>query len=111
MNKLLISNGKNIINNYDIVGIKDFCHEIKNLSCDDYEINYQYIYQQLFTHTCLKKRKEIIIYLIRLYFEVFDDVAKIALRQSFFYAKYIIKKDNNLVNWYNNNIIPIIKSY
>lgn len=111
MNKKLIAEGKYIISCHDIIELKEYYHDIKQLSNTDYQINYQYIFQQLFTHACLKKNKAIIIYLTRLYFEAFDDIAQIALRQSFFYAKYTIKNNKDLTKWYSNNIIPLIKSY
>ena len=45
---------------------------------------------------------------MRIYYEIFDDVSQIALRQSFVYPKYIIK-DKNLTNWYSKNILPLVK--
>ena len=109
MNKNLVSEGKYLIGTHDIEGIQDFYHDIKQLSNEsEYDINYQYLFVQLLNHACLKKDKEIIIFLMRIYYEIFDDVSQIALRQSFVYPKYIIK-DKNLTNWYSKNILPLVK--
>ncbi len=108
MNKQLLTTGKHLINNYDTEGFENLYYDIKESTNSDYEINYQYIFIQLLNHACLKKNKEIIIYLIKLYYEIFDEVAQIALRQSFIYPKYLIK-DRLLTEWYNNNIIVLMK--
>ena len=54
-----------------------------------------------------KKNKEIIIFLTRIYYEIFDEVAQIALRQSFIYPA---SEDRLLTEWYNNTILTLIKT-
>lgn len=110
MNKNLVSEGKHLIGIHDIEGIQDFYHDIKQLSNEsEYDINYEYLFVQLLNHACLKRDKQIIIFLMRIYYEIFDDVSQIALRQSFVYPKYIIK-DKTLTNWYSKNILPLVKT-
>tara|TARA_B100001093_G_C26489442_1_gene868404 strand:+ start:8 stop:343 length:336 start_codon:yes stop_codon:yes gene_type:complete len=110
MNKNIISDGKFYIENHDLIGIKEHCSNIKNSSQHlGYLINYQYIFIQYFNHACLKKSKEIIVFLIMLYYEIFDEISKIALRQCFFYGKYIIKNDRSFTKWYNEYIIKLFK--
>ncbi len=109
MNKNLVTEGKNFINNNNIIGIQDHYDYMKHLNqTNDYKISADYIFSQLFTHACLKKNKEIIIFLIRIYFEIFDDVARIALKHSFVYAKYTIK-NKSLFDWYDKTILPLVK--
>ena len=110
MNKQLLTTAKYYISVYDLESLNDFYYDIKDISNkSDYDINYQYIFLQLLNHACLKKNKEIIIFLTRIYYEIFDEVAQIALRQSFIYPKYLIK-DRLLTEWYNNTILTLIKS-
>ena len=110
MNKNLVSEGKTFINNHNIDGLSSHYGYMKELNqTNEYNCNDQYIFQQLFTHACLKKKKNIIIFLIRLYFEIFDEFTQIALKHSFVYAKYTIKNDKSLFNWYDKHIIPLIK--
>ena len=44
-----------------------------------------------------------------MYFEIFSETQQIALRQSFYYGKFKIK-NKELINWYSNTIIPIIRN-
>lgn len=107
MNKNLVNEGKYLIGVHDVNGVEELCQDIKGHN-SEYDINFQYIFTQLFNHACLKKNKEIIIFLMRIYYEVFDEVSQIALRQSFVYPKYIIK-DKTLTNWYSKNILPLVR--
>lgn len=109
MNKQLLTTAKYYISVHDIESLNTFYYDIKNISNNsEYDINYQYIFLQLLNYACLKKNKEIIIFLTRIYYEIFDEVAQIALRQSFIYPKYLIK-DRLLTEWYTNTILPLIK--
>ena len=110
MNKNLVLEGKYLIGIHDIEGIIDFHTDLKQMSNEsDYDINYQYIFTQLLNHACLKRSKEIIIFLTRVYYEIFDEVAQIGLRQSFTYPKYLIK-DKTLTKWYNDNILTLVRA-
>tara|TARA_B100000886_G_C20021284_1_gene325975 strand:+ start:177 stop:509 length:333 start_codon:yes stop_codon:yes gene_type:complete len=110
MNKNLVSEGKYLIGLHDIDSFKDLYYETKKLSNrPEYKINYEYLFVQLLNHACLKRDKQIIIFLMRIYYEIFDDVSQIALRQSFVYPKYIIK-DKTLTKWYSKNILPLVKT-
>jgi len=108
MDKSLIKEGKEIIGSNDIEGLQNFYKELKELNCD-YKPNYQHIFHQLFLHACLKENKEIIIYLMGLYFEIFDEVSQIGLKHLFVHGKYLIKKNYQLNQWYDKNIIPLVK--
>lgn len=108
MNKIVLADGKYLINHHDLVGLDHLYQDIKTPDAE-YRLNYSYIFQKLFIHACATESKEIIIYLIQMYFEIFNSVTQIALRQSFFYGKYMIKRDDDLVDWYSDHIIPLIK--
>ena len=63
-------------------------------------IAYEFIYQKIFLYTCITGADEILKWLSEMYFE-FYDVSKIALRQSFFYGKYLLKKYKHKIDWYD----------
>lgn len=110
MDKVFLTEGKKHINLHYVNGLKELCQNIENnINTSEYQINFQNIFQKLLLHACTKNSKECIIFLINLYFEKFDVVTKIALRQSFFYGKYLIK-DKPTKAWYNDNIIPLIRA-
>ncbi len=52
---------------------------------------WEYVYQKLYLHACLKKKREIVEWLKSL-FPQFDPIQQIALRQMFSYGKYLLAK-------------------
>ena len=99
--------GKDRINHMDKHGLKEILLRA-NKQETDYRFNYAYIYQKLFSYSCLKGQQNIIIFLVQIYFDFLSLCDQLALRQNVFYGKYILPKTNkNLLCWYNNYIIPI----
>ena len=64
-------------------------------------IAYEYIYQKIFLYACIIGVDDILKWLSDLYFD-FDDIVKIALRQSFFYGKYLLKRYKHKIEWYED---------
>ena len=109
--KQIVKDVKLYIDHYDLEGLQKYYIDLLNTEFD-YDINMQFIYKEAFFYACSKENKDIINWLINLYYG-FDSVTKIALRQMFTYGKYILikKKNKVLVDWYENNILkPIICS-
>jgi hypothetical protein len=52
---------------------------------------WEYVYQKLYLHACLKKKRGIVEWLKSL-FPQFDPIQQIALRQMFSYGKYLLAK-------------------
>ncbi len=52
---------------------------------------WEYIYQKLYLHACLKKKPRIVAWLDGLY-PKFDPIQQIALRQMFSYGRYLMAK-------------------
>ena len=52
---------------------------------------WEYVYQKLYLHACLKKKRDIVKWLDSL-FPQFDPIQRIALRQMFSYGKYLLAK-------------------
>ncbi len=61
------------------------------LETQDEEYPWEYIYQKLYLHACLKKQHRSVEWLRGL-FSSFDPIQQIALRQMFFYGKYLLAK-------------------
>lgn len=58
----------------------------------EYRLPIEYIYQQVYLHACLKKKKHIAEWLQGIFIQIFDDIQQIALRQMFSYGKYLLNK-------------------
>jgi hypothetical protein len=52
---------------------------------------WEYVYQKLYLHACLKKKTRIVEWMKGL-FPQFDPIQQIALRQMFSYGKYLLAK-------------------
>lgn len=108
--KIIINNAKDLIRLNDIYTLKTNCKDILN-SSRDYQLSVPYIYQQLFLYACNKGTQELIIWFIKLYYEIFSVVEQTALRQMFIYAKYTVKKNKRInIKWYTNNVLSLMKN-
>jgi hypothetical protein len=105
MNKQIISKGKSAVYVQDHIGLKTLYNDINR---NDYQINISDLFLKLFYHACQHERKSTIIFLLRIYFELFSQCEQIALRQCFFYGKYKLKK-KSMISWYSQYVIPLIK--
>ena len=105
MNKQIISKGKTAVYVQDHDCLKTLYNDIQR---NDYQINMADLFLKLFYHACQHERKSTIIFLLRIYFELFSQCEQIGLRQSFFYGKYKLKK-KSMISWYSQYVIPLIK--
>lgn len=72
---------------------KDNLEGLQETYVESSQENYpwEYIYQKLYLHACLKKKHRIVEWMNPL-FEQFDPIQKIALRQMFSYGRYLLAK-------------------
>tara|TARA_B100001094_G_scaffold332639_1_gene405605 strand:+ start:3582 stop:3899 length:318 start_codon:yes stop_codon:yes gene_type:complete len=99
----IIQDIKDLIKLHDLQKIKSYYIDILNKKN---ELDIQNIYKQLILYACYNGSTEIIKFFLDLYYH-FDDISKIALRQLFFYCKYILirqKKDFKYFEQFLNKI-------
>ena len=77
---------KTLIEEDNVEGLQGFYEEYK-----DEELPWEYIYQKLYLHACLKKKHRVVEWMKPM-FEKLDPIQKIALRQMFSYGKYLLAK-------------------
>ena len=72
---------------------KDNLEGLQEYYAENLEENYpwEYVYQKLYLHACLKKKTRIVEWFKNL-FPMFDPIQQIALRHMFFYGKYLLAK-------------------
>lgn len=77
---------KTMIEKDNLEGLQEFYQEHA-------EENYawEYVYQKLYLHACLKKKVRIVEWMKPL-FEHFDPIQQIGIRQMFSYGKYLLAK-------------------
>ena len=105
MQNNLIRRGQEAVYRQDHQTLKGLYMEVHK---DDYQLNLSNIFLKLFFHACHHNRKSTIVFLFQMYFEIFSEAERIALRQSFYYGKFKIKEER-LIRWYDQCILPIIR--
>jgi len=88
MNTALIATCKEFINAGDLAGLKAYYSDLQTMEYE-YNPNWQYIYRQLYIHSCLKKKQDIAAWFVEM-FQSFDIVTQTALRQIFPYGRYLL---------------------
>ena len=90
LNRDIVYKIKKIINDDDLDYLKEFYAE---LQLSDKQINYDYIFQKAYLHSCLLHRTKIIEWLMTL-FDNFDIVAQIGLKHIFSYGRHLQQINN-----------------
>ena len=105
MYKKYVKLGKTAVYNEDHEALQELYKDLYNGGQynNEYQINIEYIFLQLFYHACKLERKGTILYLYNFY-QKMSDSNKIALRQSFTYGKYLMK-NKALKEWYSKTIL------
>lgn len=85
----LVSEIKPFINIGNLDGLKNEWCEYQETDFGR-KVAWDYVFQKIYLHAALKKQKHICDWLDTLYNE-FDPIIKIALRQMFSYARYLLK--------------------
>ena len=67
------------------------------------------LYIRVLYHACAKSRRSTVIFLVRQYYEIFDEIQQIAMRQCFFYGKYKMR-DKGDRKWYDECVLPLVRS-
>ncbi len=81
-----IKDCKVLIEKDNLEGLQEMYNE---MSGENYA--WEYIYQKLYLHACLKKKRRIVEWMNSL-FPLMDPIQQIGLRQMFSYGKYLLAK-------------------
>ena len=90
INDSIIQECKTLINENNLYALQEYYKELQE-SEFDVKPDWPNIFQAIYIHACLKKRKEIVDWLVPL-FQTFDPITQIAYRQVFFYGRYLLAK-------------------
>jgi hypothetical protein len=90
MNAMILSECKAFVTAGDLSGLQEYYSEIQTAEFS-YSISWQYIYQKVYLHACLKKKVDIAEWLTSI-FPTFDSVSQIAMRQMFPYGRHLLAR-------------------
>ena len=82
----LIYTFKELINKNDLDAFKAYLDQLLN---DYTDIPWDYVFEKVYIHACLKKRKEIVDFLSEKY-KGLDPIQQIAIRHVFSYGRYLL---------------------
>ena len=85
--EVIVNRFKSYVTADDLSGAQLFLTGI----LEEESIAWDYLYQKVYIHACLKKRHKFVEWMNTL-FEVLDPIEKIALRQMFSYGRYLLNK-------------------
>jgi hypothetical protein len=83
---LFLKTCKTLIEKDNLEGLQEFYTEYS-----EEPFAWEYVYQKLYLHACLKKKHRIVEWMKPL-FEHFDPIQQIGIRQMFSYGRYLLAK-------------------
>jgi hypothetical protein len=87
MEEQLVRELKPFINKGHLEGLKNIWCEYQETDFGQ-EIAWDYIFQKVYLHACLKKKQNIINWFMELY-KLFNPIVQIAMKHVFVYGKYL----------------------
>ena len=87
----IIAELKDVINLGNLAYLKEKWHELQYETEFEKPVAWDYVFQKVYLHACLKRQEHIVNWLKEL-FELLDPVAKIALRQMFPYGNILLNR-------------------
>lgn len=101
MNKNILNEAKQYVEAGDLDGLKQYYIGLResdvSVASDGNSVHSiwnrvpsDWLFQKVYLHACLKKKKLIVDWLLEVYNSDLDDMAKIALRQVFPYGRWLL---------------------
>ncbi len=87
----MIHDLKLLINNNNLIGVQEYINELL-LNEGEHLMDPAYIFQKVYLHACLMKRKEIAEWLEKECFLLLPSIQQIAIRQCFPYGYILLSK-------------------
>ncbi len=87
----MIHDLKLLINNDNLIGVQEYINELL-LNEGEHLMDPAYIFQKVYLHACLMKRKEIADWLEKECFPLLPPIQQIAIRQCFPYGRVLLSK-------------------
>ncbi len=84
----IVRNFKSYVNAGNLEDCQDYVQFLRE---EGESLAWDYIYQKVYLHACLRKQKHIVDWLMELYKEL-NPIEQIAIRQIFPYGRYLLAK-------------------
>lgn len=92
MDREILETAKEYIESDQLEHLQKYFIELLSNPVEDYRLPWEYLFQRIYLHACLKKNKRIAEWFEKEVYTYFDDLTRIALRQCFAYGHYLLNK-------------------
>ena len=89
MNNNILSEAKQFVEADDLDGLKQYYVGLRE---SDIAVASDWLFQKVYLHACLKKKKPIVDWLMEVYNNELDDITKISLKQLFPYGRWLLAR-------------------
>lgn len=92
MDTVILNTVKDYIEHDQLEELQTYFIQVLSEPSEDYRLPWEYLFQRSYLHACLKKNRRIAEWFEREVYTYFDDLTKMALRQSFAYGRYLLNR-------------------
>ena len=92
MNKNILNEAKQYVEAGDLDGLKQYYADLRAGASDINYVASDWLFQKVYLHACLKKKKHIVDWLMEVYNNELDDITKISLKQLFPYGRWLLAR-------------------
>jgi hypothetical protein len=92
MDREILETVKDYIEHDQLEEIQTYFQQLFVNPIHDYRLPWEYLFQQCYLHACLKQKRRIVEWFETTVYNHFNEVTRIALRQSFAYGHYLLNK-------------------
>ena len=92
MEDAIIRELKPLIDNGNLDSIKTQWREFQEETEFDRPVAWDYVFQKIYIHACLKKQSDIAKWLEEDIFKLFNPIIQVAIRHTFNYGRHLLRK-------------------
>jgi len=106
----LIRQSRQCIKAHSLEDLKSVCKRAEVLSREGV-CSMVTLYKKFMNNICIYGTQEMVVWLIEVFFEYFNEVDRMALRHLFFYSKHLTKRNKNVdTRWFNDFVLPLVRA-
>ena len=109
MEQSIIRRGRTCIKNHNLEGLKNLCKGVVGLSRER-RVSTISLYKLFLNNVCIYGTQEMVVWLVELFFEYFNEIDRMALRQLFFYSKRLTERNKGIdTAWFDEFVLAAMR--
>jgi len=107
MERVVIRRGRACIKNHNLEGLRYLCKDVVGSSSRVSTIS---LYKLFLNNVCIYGTQEMVVWLVELFFEYFNEIDRMALRQLFFYSKRLTERNKGIdTAWFDEFVLAAMR--